>query len=115
MQNKQLTLLALLALVALVGCEKSGENDGFLTGETKVSSADEVDLTADIGEVAARQTAVKDAGVSDSSLTDYSCSTTDENGTKFYFVSFKSGDTSFEYKLRAADGGIFGANRQTAY
>lgn len=115
MQRKLIVLSAFLALAALAGCEKSDDNEDLLTGKSKSSEAEKVDMTADIGEVAARQAAVKDAGVSDSSLTDYSCSVSEEGGTKFYFVSFKSGDTSFEYKLRAADGAIFGANKQTTY
>ena len=115
MRGTLITLSALLALAAFVGCEKSGENDGFLTGEKASASEDKIDMTADIGEVEAKRVALKDAGVGEGSVTDYSCTATVESDAKFYNVSFKSGDSSFEYKLRAADGGIFGANKQTAY
>lgn len=74
--------------------------------ETGSGSSANTSGTQNIGEAAAKEIALKHAGVLESSVYDYSCKPDHEHGISVYEIEFKAGGYEYDYDINAVTGDV---------
>jgi len=132
-----LTMCSLVVLISLVGCNRNTDNNlssGMSSMEDKVSSTvssaeDFVsDSVSDIGSAVesttntatnnakitaeqAKQTALKDANLSESDVTGLKVEFENDNGTQKYEVDFSANGIEYDYDIDADTGKIISSDK----